>query len=319
MERLRYLGLVAREVENAIAASKCSPEYIELLRQVLGDPGGILSPSARVRWGSLVLLTCESASYGEWRHAVPAAAALEVFAASLETFDDVEDDDPPPPWFELGKGHLTNVAYGLLMLSQQCVFRLAKRKETADKAMAVADVLSGVGLIAGSGQHYDLLLEGRTDVSKEQCVEIASQKSASLVSGACRVGALLGTENQDLIEQYARFGWHVGMAAQLDNDIEGVRRPGKSDIRRFKPILPLSFYAESLRSDGISPPVGEVDEEKVRRALWDSGAIHYTWVIADVHRQQAEEILDKIEEVRPARFLLGHLVAPEEEVQAVRR
>ncbi len=323
MEQEHYLRLLVQEVEDVIEEARCSPTYTAMLKQALSSPGGILSTSPRAQWGSLVLLSCHSASHGQWQHAILAAAAMEVFGAALETFDDLQDDDPLQPSVERvtlqpsverEKSHLPNTACGLLVLSQRCVCRLASREGMADKAWAVADIVSGVGMVVGSGQHLDLLWEGRTDVTQDECLEIAAQKSAALVAGACRIGALLGTDDGELVERYAQFGWHAGMAAQLANDIDGVRPSGrsKSDIRRLKPTLPLAFFAEGFRSAAAGPVSLEtLDEEQARLALLESGAIHYTWVIADLHRQKAEEILADIDRTHPARPLLRFVVSPD--------
>ncbi|MBI2955528.1 MAG: polyprenyl synthetase family protein [Chloroflexi bacterium] len=271
-----------------------------------------------MKWGWLVLRSCESASSGAWEHAVPAGAAIEILGAALELFDDLEDGDALHIKTRRERAQATNVACGLLIVSHICLLRLDQHVQAAGKASRALKQLLSAALRIGAGQHLDLANEGRINVPQDQCLEIASLKSAELVKCACEIGASLGTDDERLIELYARFGWHLGMYSQIMNDIEGIRstEAPKSDLARLKATLPISFWLGSKGSTiTLARNIGTTarrDGAGIREVICRSGALHYAWVVADIHRQSAEEILLELDAVRPASHLLGQLVQPTE-------
>lgn len=311
-ERCRQL---AGEVEAALAANNGTAEYSTALRQVLTARGGILSESPRARWGGFVLMTCESASSGPWAQALPAGAAMEVLAAALELLDDLEDGDSRRLRTRRQRALAINAACGLIMVSQLCILRLYNHRQVAGKVPRISELFLSAAVRIGGGQHLDLTCEGRGGVSQDECLAIASLKSAELVRCACEIGATLGADDERLIDLYARFGWHLGMYAQIVNDIEGIRSGGnaKSDLSRLKATLPIAFWLNgqgSSHQDRQSGPLPKTDEDRIRQEIARSGALHYAWVVADTHRQQAEDILLELDRFRPASSILGSLVEP---------
>ena len=301
------LSPLVKELKETIHDSRCPTTLLEMLEDALRQPGHALASPPGLKWPLFVLLSCQSASAGEWHHALPAAAAFEFLTSALEIIDDLQDGDMGPLQASYGEAQALNVAYELLMLSQRALWRLGQWNVPSEKRVAVAEALSFAAATAGNGQHLDLLYESRPDVSEDECLQVASQKSAGLVSGAFRVGALLGTEDRLLVEKYAELGWHLGMYAQLANDIEDVLpgRSDKSDVRHGKKTLPLVFGL-----DGNGHGHGELepkDEAELRATLWKSGALHYTWVVGELHRQKAREIVAELDQVRPAEAILGPL------------
>src|SRR5436189_5387074 len=74
---------------------------------------------------------------------------------------------------------------------------------------------------AATGQHLDMLYGrmGADEVTLEMSFEMTALKAGSLVSGACRMGALMAGAEERVVEELARFGKEVGSIAQLTNDI----------------------------------------------------------------------------------------------------
>ncbi len=70
-------------------------------------------------------------------------------------------------------------------------------------------------------------------------LKIADMKSASTVECACRVGAILATADQTLIDKFSIFGHNLGMTAQIANDILGITR--ERDILERKITLPVIY------------------------------------------------------------------------------
>ena len=307
---------LAEEVQAALTASGGVAEYSLGLREVLSARGGILSKSPRLRWAGFVLGTCESASSDTCNHVLPAGAALEILAAALELFDDLEDYDSRQFKTRRERALATNVAYGLVMASQLCLLRLRHHQKAAEKLPIISQLFLETAVRMGGGQQLDLLHEGCVNTTQDECLAIASLKSAELVKCAFKIGAILGTDDEHLIELYTQFGWHLGMFAQIVNDIEGIPsgRTAKSDVSRLKATLPIAFWLSgegaATPRDSKHLPLSKAEEARVRGEIRRSGALHYAWVIADMHRERAKEILLELDNFRPASSILGSFVEP---------
>jgi geranylgeranyl diphosphate synthase, type I len=97
-----------------------------------------------------------------------------------------------------------------------------------------------------AGQAVDMAFENCGDVSLEECVAMAADKTASLLSCSCALGALLGGGAPARVALLRQFGHHLGLAFQLIDDLLGIwgesRVTGKlrcSDLRTGKKSLPV--------------------------------------------------------------------------------
>ena len=295
MEARVRLGRVAREIESCIAAAGLPAGYADLLRTAVAVDDKVLSPNPSSCWPLLTLAAYQAASRGPWEPAIPAAAAAELLIAGFDLLDDLEDGDPNPVVEACGPAQALNVLAGLLMLAQGALLRLNERGVPADAVLAAQSELARSAAIAGGGQYLDLLSESGSILSEEEALDVTARKAASLVSCVCRIGARLGTDDPAFVDQIGRFGWHIGMAGQLRNDLRDVSpgRAGKSDLRRAKQTLPVvAAPAFGLDVDWTSRTSG--DDESIRQALARSGTLHYTWVVAETHRENARVLLAKL-------------------------
>ncbi|HSK22472.1 MAG TPA: polyprenyl synthetase family protein [Egicoccus sp.] len=109
----------------------------------------------------------------------------------------------------------------------------------------------------------------------EHYLEVISGKTASLIETSCRYGALLSGAAEPEIEAAARYGWNVGMAFQLSDDILDVgsdhedsgKTPG-TDLREGVHTLPV-LYALADDADGELAGLlaGDLGDAEVERAL----------------------------------------------------
>ena len=84
------------------------------------------------------------------------------------------------------------------------------------------------------------------DLTEAQYVSIIADKSATFLSGCCRLGASLASASQDHVEALARYGMATGIAFQMTDDLLDIvgeeSQTGKttqSDLAACKPTLPL--------------------------------------------------------------------------------
>jgi len=275
---------------RALIERQCWPvDYACLVaRAVLPSEHASHIDGGVARWLALVLAS--AATCGPVTEtAVQAALAGALVMAALDVFDDVEDGEVAPG---ADPAVQVNVATGLLLLFHQVCNHPCLRALPASGIQVVTEA----ALRACGGQHRDLRL--RTDGAElcpEEAIAITSVKSAGLVAALCRLGALAGGCKGLLLARYAAFGYHVGMALQLANDLAAARdpSPAKTDLARHRPTLPLVYAACSTGDAATLEPQPAPE-----------GALMATWVVFQAHRLRALRVLDVIERTQPARTLL---------------
>jgi heptaprenyl diphosphate synthase len=113
------------------------------------------------------------------------------------------------------------------------------------------------------------------DPTLEHYLEVISGKTASLIATSCRYGALLSGVDTPGVEAAAAYGWNVGMAFQLSDDIldiasdheESGKTPG-TDLREGVRTLPVLYALEGGGGDELASLLaGRLDDESVVRAL----------------------------------------------------
>lgn len=245
---------------------------------------------------ALALLSARGAS-APAEVAVPAAVAVELAHNFSLLHDDVMDGDTerrhrPTAWAVFGAGPAILAGDALLLLAQEALDRAPSgAATTAASARFRADLQR---LIAG--QAADLDLERREQVSLDECLQMAADKTAALLSCACALGALLSRAPQDLVAGLSRFGARLGLAFQLIDDLLGIwgdpRRTGKpvgADLRVRKRSIPVVRAATSGTAAGrelaalyrAPGPLTDEDVAHASRLVEDSGARAWTRAQAD--------------------------------------
>jgi len=260
-----------------LRATPAIPAYRSALATALRLPGNILSDAPNTRWARPVW-TCCAAAGGDVEQAVPIAAAVEIFMVALDLLDDAEDGEETAIQAELGASCALNVSTGLLFLAQQGLL-------DAGGGAALAHLLLDAGLRACGGQHEDLSAGMGSPTSLDAALDVTSGKSASLVAAICQLGAACagaGAWAQDL---FARFGWYLGMVAQLVNDLNALQLEavGKTDIALGRLTLPLVHAA-------LLAPCAATEMD-IRAAVWSRGPAQLTWAVAKTYRGHALDLI----------------------------
>lgn len=102
------------------------------------------------------------------------------------------------------------------------------------------------------GQVLDVAFEQRDDVGLDECMDMAAGKTSSLLGLAAQLGAILGGAEEDVCEAFRTYGWELGLAFQLVDDLLGIwgspERTGKpvfSDLRAHKKTMPVVWSLEN--------------------------------------------------------------------------
>lgn len=245
LSREQVTALVAadlQKVEEAIALDTiCSVEAVTAIAHHLQSSGG-----KRVR-PLLVLLTARACGY-QGDSAVRLGAVMEIIHAATLVHDDVIDDAKTrrgKPSTNQRWGNQTSVLAGDWLYMQGFALTLRERD------FRLLDLLIELTQTMVEGELLQTQLIGRLDVEEQQYLDIVHRKTACLFSVCCRYGALLAEAGGDIEQRMDTFGWNLGMAFQLTDDLldlsateEVLGKPVGNDLREGKVTLPLLLALE---------------------------------------------------------------------------
>ncbi|MBI4285985.1 MAG: polyprenyl synthetase family protein [Chloroflexi bacterium] len=281
----RYRAEIEAELRSVLAGRQ-SPLY-DMMRYHFGwtDEKGNprTGPAGKALRPTLCLLACEAVG-GEYRRALPAAAAIELVHNYSLIHDDIQDDDlerrhRPTVWSIWGKPQAINAGTAMRFLANAALSRLEDHGVPLEKRWRIQRLLDEATLRLIEGQYLDISYESRFNVTVSDYLKMVEGKTAALIACAVEVGALLGTDDNGLIAGLRRLGRSLGLAFQVKDDILGIwgqkqdtGKPVTSDIRRRKKTLPVIHAMQKAR-DGQKEELvniyqnGTLDDDCVARVL----------------------------------------------------
>lgn len=296
---------VANILRTTLEGVPFPAELRALLYIPLTQSGKTLSGRGRPRWPAMVLASA-AAARGDGGAAAKVAAAVELFIAAADVFDELEDGDDSPLVKAAGTARALNAASAMLVLAQDLLNTLHEDGVPVERVPAFGRTLTRGALAAACGQDRDLAAEGQ-DLSAEGALDIARSKAGALGAAACRLGALTGTTDENLLALYEELGRHYGTMGQVSNDLHDAMDGtlAKSDRRRAKGTLPFVF---ARRTPG-DPAAWEDAERLSPQRLHDMGALHFAYVVVETERQSALRLAEALSRrgqcVEPLFELLG--------------
>src|SRR5512138_197425 len=173
-----------------------------------GDGAGPEATGKRIR--PVMVLLCTSASGGDWQHALPAAAAVELVHNFSLVHDDIQDNSPKrrgrdTVWTKWGAPMAINVGDALFVISSQAMMDL-KNNYPAEVVVRAAEILHTTCLDLTRGEFLDMSYEERKDLSVEDYWPMISGKTSALLIACCHIGSLLGGADEEKQEAYRSFG-----------------------------------------------------------------------------------------------------------------
>ncbi len=313
---LENLDAYLTAIEEEMKAVVSSPEgtlstYYGMILYHLGWMDEHFSPQegkSGKRLRPLLCLLCCEASGGDWRDALPAAAAVELIHNFSLIHDDIEDNSyerrhRPTLWSLWGQAHGINAGDGLFVIARLALHRLLERGVSADKTTLAFRILDEACLSLTEGQYLDLAFEGFDAVGLEMYLQMVQKKTAALIECATHMGAVLGTEKEGIRENYRSFGHQLGVAFQIADDVLGIwgqqEATGKGvgeDIINKKKSLPVAYALEKgnkeLREIYRREEIGPQQVERVIQLLDSVGAQERARQMANHHYHLALQELD---------------------------
>jgi geranylgeranyl diphosphate synthase type II len=154
----------------------------------------------------------------DFKKALPAALAVEVFHNFTLVHDDIMDDAPlrrgkqtvHEKW-DLNTGILSGdvmliIAYQYFENYEPEIFR------------DLAKLFSKTALEVCDGQQLDIDFETRNDVTIEEYINMIRLKTSVLVAAALKMGAIVAQADQKNADLIYSFGLNLGIAFQLQDD-----------------------------------------------------------------------------------------------------
>jgi len=207
-------------------------------------------------------------------------------------------------------------------------------------AVLVGDYLLSKGLLLSTTyndfQHLHILSEAVRQMSEGELLQmeksrklnldesvyfqIIKNKTASLLSSACAVGAFSTSKSIEVAEQMRIFGEKVGVAFQIKDDLfdygnDNIGKPTGNDIKEKKLTLPLIYTLNKTDKNTRRKLIyiiknQHTDQKKINEvmeAVTKSGGIRYSTEKMYQYRDEALEILETFPK-NPVRDALEELV-----------
>lgn len=161
---------------------------------------------------------------GDWRRAIPFAAAVEM----IHTYSLIHDDLPCMDNDDYRRGMPTNhkvygeaiavlAGDGLLTAAFSCLAKAGFPAQTRIRAVEVlADCAGELGMVGG--QVLDMQSEER-QCTDQEVIAIQTRKTGALIRAACVLGVLAAEGSEAQINAAGIFASHLGLAFQIRDDM----------------------------------------------------------------------------------------------------
>lgn len=293
-----------------------SPLY-DMIRYHLGwvDRHGqnVHLPGGKMLRPILCLLSCHAVG-GDYRSALPAAAAIEMVHNFSLIHDDIQDRSShrrhrATLWSIWGEAQAINAGDGLHVLAHLALARLPAVGIAPDRILATMELLDRASLDLCEGQYLDISFEAESAIDLASYLRMIGKKTAALLAASTRIGAMLGTDDSKKIEGLCLFGKELGMAFQIQDDILGIwgvqqstGKPALDDIRARKKSLPIVYAMASAAGEGRrtlekSLAFRQLDEQRVAAVLAileETGSRDYCQSLARSYWEQARSRIESL-------------------------
>ena len=289
-----------------------------MIRYHLGLDGSDGPRGKRMR--PLLGLLAYTSIAGEHGRALPGAAAVELGHNFSLVHDDIEDGDVERRhratlWAIHGVPQAINTGDLIFSLSRVALHRLTDLGFPDAKVLRLMRLYDNTCVALCEGQYIDIATSTSDEpMTVELYFDMIGRKTAALISASIEAGALLATDDEDVISGYRRFGWSLGLAFQLNDDLLGIwgqeQKTGKvpTDVARHKKTLPVLYAFEhatpadraQLSALYTKPEPSEAEIAEIVTILERSGAAEFTRAEAQRHRDACLAELDALTVVESA-------------------
>jgi geranylgeranyl diphosphate synthase type II len=249
---------------------------------------------------ALVLMAADLFN-GNIEEAMPAALAIETFHNFTLIHDDIMDNAP------LRRGKQTvHEKWGTnnAILSGDVMMVESNKQLTKVKVEVLKPVLDTFNATAQGvceGQQLDMEFEMRHDVGISEYINMIRLKTAVLVGGAMKIGAIVGGATKEDAELIYEFGENLGIAFQLQDDILDVygdpekfgKQIGGDIIANKKTYLLLKLQELAGQDDLAALAEHAANTTTLSAKVDDITALYDEYKVKELATVQMRQYLDK--------------------------
>lgn len=246
-----------------------------------------------------------------------AAALVELLHTATLVHDDVVDESMERRGFfsinAIWKNKIA-VLVGDYLLSKGLLL------STSHEDFMHLHILSEAVKQMSEGELLQIEKSRKLNLDEDVYFEIIRNKTASLLSSACAVGAYSTGKDETKTEKMKLFGQKVGIAFQIKDDLfdygkEDVGKPTGNDIREKKLTLPLIYTLNTIDKNARRKVIYMLKNENKNKesinfiieSVIKAGGIKYAETKMNLYRDEALEILYTFD-ASPVRSALEELV-----------
>lgn len=242
MDLLDSIQSVMDQLEKELIGALRSrvPVAFEIGAHIMNSGGKRIRPQ-------LTILSAGLGGYRGW-DAIKLSGAIECIHTATLLHDDVVDKADTRRGRPAANTLWSNE---MCVLGGDFIFAKAFTALTSLKNLRIMEIVSRATEKLSEGELFQMMNIGKPDVSRDDYLRIVADKTAILMETACRGGAILGNLDSEKEEALAQFGFNLGMAFQMTDDVIDYqsdkktmgKTPGK-DLEEGKLTLPLIIALE---------------------------------------------------------------------------
>lgn len=181
----------------------------------------------------------------------------------------------------------------------------------------IIETISETSLKIIDGEMMDVEFEKRTGITGQEYFEMIKKKTGALIKSAIRIGAMLGTEDEEKIRSLEEYGELIGITFQIQDDLldltgdqgelgKDIGRDIKEGKRTLMVIHALnnSEDAEQLTKILNNKNSSEEEIKKAINILKTAGSIDYAQQILLDLTKKAKKTLNALQETEYKKVLL---------------
>lgn len=294
----KYRELLEEKLDQ-LEIPKYPSELYDPIRYILSLGGKRMRP--------ILLLMSTEMFDGSIEEATNQALAVEVFHNFTLVHDDIMDQAP------IRRGYQTvhtkwNENIGIL--SGDVMFVLAYRLISTNrtpKLHKILDVFNTTAIEVCEGQQLDMNYETQKEVSIDDYIEMIRLKTAVLLGGTLKIGAVIAETSDEDAHNIYEFGQNLGLAFQLQDDLLDVfgdpdkfgKQVGGDILSNKKTYLYLKAYklADDQMKQKLDTAFSLSDFQKVKAVteLYEQLKVkELTEQLMNFYYEKAMQYMDKV-------------------------
>jgi geranylgeranyl diphosphate synthase, type I len=271
---------------------------------------------------------------GDYQGLLYPAASVEILHNSTLIIDDIIDHadfrrDKPSTWKQYG----SSIAQCLTFDYVSSIFAGINHINNSQR---LVDLYSNTLKTIIDGEIKDILFErnGREDedfvvknryetITKKDYFEMISQKTAILLQASCQAGAIYASASDDQINSIGEFGYNIGIAFQIRDDILDIfgdekefgKKIGKDIVEKKmsnyvilnaieqlspddkKTVVELFEGSNPITDDGVKSVTSLIEKTDARRIAEHDATIYVQNAILTMDRLPKNEFSERLIEI----------------------